>query len=62
MSVNPYLAMEVMDSLRREAQKNRVYETTEARQRRERVAVGRICRCGDCYCCDELAAHRKEEA
>lgn len=23
--------------------------------RLERVAVGRICRCGDCLCCQELA-------
>lgn len=29
----------------------------EERLRQERVAVGRICRCGDCLCCEEL---RKE--
>ena len=30
------------------------HESNE-RLRLERVAVGRICQCGDCYCCDELA-------
>jgi len=29
------------------------YVSPEERQRLERVAVGRICRCGDCVCCAE---------
>lgn len=33
------------------------YVSPEERQRLERVAVGRICRCGDCICCQELKAH-----
>jgi len=28
-------------------------------QRRERVAVGRICRCNDCFCCEERKNHDK---
>ena len=28
--------------------------------RRERVAVGRICGCGDCFCCEELKRERRE--
>ena len=31
------------------------YISPEERQRLERVAVGRICRCGDCICCQEMA-------
>ena len=30
------------------------YVSPEELQRLERVAVGRICRCGSCYCCEEL--------
>lgn len=26
--------------------------------RRERVAVGKICRCGSCYCCEEVKRER----
>ena len=33
----------------------RYIDPTE-RQRIERVAVGRICGCGDCYCCTEYRA------
>jgi hypothetical protein len=29
------------------------YISPEELQRRERVAVGRICRCGKCICCEE---------
>lgn len=32
------------------------YVAPEERQRLERVAVGRICRCKHCICCDELKA------
>jgi hypothetical protein len=32
------------------------YVAPEERQRLERVAVGKICRCNDCICCDELKA------
>ena len=28
--------------------------------RRERVAVGQICECGDCFCCEELKRERRE--
>ena len=28
--------------------------TREEWLRQERVAVGRICMCGDCFCCEEL--------
>lgn len=31
----------------------------EEYQRLERVAVGRICRCGGCYCCEELRKDRE---
>ena len=34
----------------------RKYISPEERQRLERVAVGRICRCKHCICCDELKA------
>ena len=27
--------------------------------RLERVAVGRICKCGKCICCEELAKHKE---
>lgn len=30
------------------------YVSPQEWQRRVRVATGRICRCGDCYCCEEL--------
>ena len=33
------------------------YVSPEEYRRLERVAVGRICRCGDCICCRELKAH-----
>ena len=32
------------------------YVAPEERQRLERVAVGKICRCNDCICCAELKA------
>jgi len=28
--------------------------------RRERVAVGRICGCADCFCCEELKRERRK--
>jgi hypothetical protein len=34
----------------------RKYISPEERQRLERVAVGSICRCNACICCDELKA------
>ena len=37
----------------------RKYISPEELQRRERVAVGRICRCGECRCCEELDRERK---
>jgi hypothetical protein len=37
----------------------RKYISPEERQRLERVAVGRICRCNDCICCAELKAASK---
>jgi hypothetical protein len=30
--------------------------------RRERVAVGRICQCGKCVCCEELTKDREARA
>jgi len=36
------------------------YVSPEERQRLERVAVGRICRCGGCVCCNELNPKRCE--
>jgi len=41
-----------LNVLVREAPK---YVSPEERRRLERVAVGRICRCGDCVCCHEYA-------
>jgi hypothetical protein len=35
------------------------YVSPEERQRLERVAVGRICGCGDCYCCQELTKEKE---
>jgi len=35
------------------------YVSPEEYQRRERVAVGRICRCNSCVCCAELKAELK---
>ena len=31
----------------------------EEYRRLERVAVGRICKCGKCICCEELAKHKE---
>ena len=57
--INPYLVMDVFEQERRRAEKRRVYPPKEEVRRRERVAVGRICRCGDCYCCEELRAAKE---
>ena len=38
------------------------YVSPEETHRRERVAVGRLCRCGDCLCCDELRKDREMRA
>ena len=35
------------------------YVAPEERQRLERVAVGKICRCNDCICCAELKADKE---
>lgn len=37
------------------------YVSPEEYQRRERVAVGRICRCDNCLCCKELKNQTKGE-
>jgi hypothetical protein len=34
-------------------EKREEYVSRDEYLRRERVAVGRICRCGTCLCCDE---------
>lgn len=34
------------------------YQDPKELQRLERVAVGRICKCGKCICCAELKAHK----
>ena len=36
-----------------------MYESPRERQRKVRVAIGKICRCRQCYCCEEWL---KEEA
>jgi hypothetical protein len=36
------------------------YVSPEEYQRRERVAVGKICRCGDCLCCEEFKKEPKK--
>jgi hypothetical protein len=36
-------------------------ESREEYLRQERIAVGRICRCGACLCCEELTNIRKGE-
>lgn len=33
----------------------------EEYRRRERMAVGRICRCGNCLCCEELTKHKENK-
>jgi len=35
------------------------YVSPEEYRRRERVAVGKICRCGSCYCCKEVKKEDK---
>lgn len=35
------------------------YVSPQERQRQERIAVGRICKCGTCICCYEWAADQK---
>jgi hypothetical protein len=35
------------------------YVSPAEEQRRERVAVGRICRCGGCICCGELKKEKE---
>ena len=49
--MNGYETWANLNVLRYEPQK---YVSPEERQRLERVAVGRICRCGGCLCCEEL--------
>jgi hypothetical protein len=38
------------------------YTSPAELQRLERVAVGRICRCGECVCCNELREHTRQHA
>lgn len=33
-------------------------QTREEYLRQERIAVGRICRCNSCLCCEELRKHK----
>ena len=37
------------------------YVSPEELRRLERVAVGRMCRCGNCICCQEWKADKKGE-
>lgn len=37
------------------------YVSPEELRRLERVAVGRVCRCGDCVCCQEWKNHNYQE-
>lgn len=32
----------------------RQYPSKDEQERQDRIAVGRLCGCGDCICCDEL--------
>jgi hypothetical protein len=35
-------------------------ESREEYLRQERIAVGRICRCGECLCCEELNQSKEQ--
>lgn len=54
--MNGYETWANLNVLRYEPKK---YVSPEELQRLERVAVGRICRCGSCLCCEELKRETK---
>jgi len=43
-------------------QTERPYIDPKEIQRQERIAVGRICRCRDCFCCKEAGLTKKGDA
>lgn len=39
----------------------RIMAVTWERQRQERIAIGRICKCGTCECCEELQKEKESQ-